>query len=407
MHEDRDLKTDVHILQSYIKKYSKWIETSLPDALTSVVIKRKFGVFNLRVENFQTLFIRVPPTKLFTDNDNYYYIQVPKLDADIAGVWACKLLWQKRGNFTFQIRNMTITVGKIMPLHYYGLPFIHPIVNCTLDFEQFRSTISKSVLCHRVLSTFLNKLVHLEVENIISHVVVETFNSFLMHGIRQISMRHLLPTGSVLNNMMVKKPEVISGGNVVTYHAGLLEDENYDSDLQKNTFSNLQFPARGDIIYGISIRMVSEVIRAAYSHSAFEWNFASDGYQLRARCTEVPKVSVSRNYIELKLKQNYQFSNRSFYMHWDVHEFIFFLKVHYSHSPRLHLQVVNSSAWTWNFSNPEVEVRFVSKVQRRIASLVSNQLLIPLPMIRNVIARDGAITFLNDYILFVSFVSLV
>uniref|UniRef100_A0A1I7VRR8 BPI1 domain-containing protein n=1 Tax=Loa loa TaxID=7209 RepID=A0A1I7VRR8_LOALO len=95
--------------------------------------------------------------------------------------------------------------------------------------------------------------------------------------------------------------------------------------------------------------------------------------------------------IELKLKQNCFFVTGFF---------IFFDK---TEGFQLHLQLVDSSAWT--LLDGKIRTHFISKLKRRVASLVSNQLMIPLPTVQDIVAHNGVITFQNNYILHVSFLS--
>uniref|UniRef100_A0A915PGI0 PDZ domain-containing protein n=1 Tax=Setaria digitata TaxID=48799 RepID=A0A915PGI0_9BILA len=331
------IQTSIFILKSYFKKYSHWLESSLNDGLASVVIEQKLQLGHIRAHRFKFTSISVSPA-ILSAISGYYYLQVPNVNANVVGVWTRNILIERSGNFALRIHNVTITIGRITPVQYDGLPFIDPTVNCTLEFEHFTRSTPRTFF-YRSVHTFLDRIVLFEIKKIISRSAVSIFDSFLRHGVEQISLRHLLQTGLVMNNALVGQPEITAEGNFITYHVGLLDSEGEnDADFTKSNkvFNSFQQLHHGDVIYAINVKMIAEVVKAAYSRSVFD----------------------CRNH-------------------------------------QLRLQLLDSP--TWDFLDREVKARFIFKLQQHVPSVVSNQLTVPLPVVQGTAARDGVIIEYPSY----------
>lgn len=78
-----------------------------------------------------------------------------------------------------------------------------------------------------------------------------------------------------MSNALLGQPEVTSVGDLITYHAGILDVEGSDlpgDDLVKSGAPYIlrNLPQR-DVTYAVNVNMIREVVKAAYNRSAFDW----------------------------------------------------------------------------------------------------------------------------------------
>ncbi|VDN17211.1 unnamed protein product [Gongylonema pulchrum] len=351
-------ETNARILALFFEQYSNWFGALLDEGLSSETFEQKLRIGHIRASNFRVAVVNVQPAIMLFD-DGGYHIQASVYHP---GIRSPTYLYLRQWNK------------------------MHSTHSSSLKFEHFTHSVTKPTLLFRPVHTFLDRAVRLQMERAICRTAVSVLDSFLKNAIERISVRHLLRTGKfslVMNNALVGQPQVTDDGDLITYHAGVLDGESSSSELSHDGYM------RPDDALHI-LRSLPQRDVAGFSDDA--------GCVVTVSCIEMPEVIVEEDKIFLKMKQNYQFLVNDSLVLDETESRTLLLNVQYSYSLQLYLRLADSFAWT--FSDDKLKACFGSRLHHHVASLITDQLVIPLPSVRDTVARKGFIMLKNGYVIF-------
>uniref|UniRef100_A0A915B5S4 Uncharacterized protein n=1 Tax=Parascaris univalens TaxID=6257 RepID=A0A915B5S4_PARUN len=317
-----------------------------------------------------------------------HYVQMKGFNIKLKGNWYYKLLYiiTDSGTFSLSVSDMNITIGNIEPEVFSGLPFINTDLNCKVTYAGFAFSLDHPKILSNILSGFMYRLMRNKFENTICGEVTRAFDAFLRHGVEQLSFRHALPSGAILNNSLVSRPLLSAEGDLTTYHYGIIKE----STLPVSELSSLERRPH-DVTYLLKPQLLEEILSTIHQKSLFDGSYKDDHeYSLTVKCIKRPEVRLGGEDIIAILDKRFVVTSNNIVVLNDTFSVELLLKALYSRRLQLRFQVLQFSSMDFLFD--DLHGKFASKLQRQWSTIIGTYLRVPLPSAFGIVAKNASLT---------------
>ncbi|VDM49116.1 unnamed protein product [Toxocara canis] len=233
-----------------------------------------------------------------------------------------------------------------------------------------------------------------KIERTICAELTNALDMFLRNGIEQLSFRHSLTTGTILNNSLISKPLLSADGDLTTYHYGIVRGDSIPS-----TEITLLERYPYDVTYLVKPQLLDEILSTVYRRSLFDGSYKDDvEYNMSVECVKPPKVVLEGEGIILALEERLIAMKNAVLLLNDTFTVGLLLNALYSYRLQLFFQVLRTSNLA--FLPEEVHQKFGSKLRQQWSSVVATYLRVPLPTAIGVLARNATLKIEKPFIVF-------